>query len=111
MSYTELLYVHEIVDHAHTILGPVTFIQVIQPVARKPVTAEAIPCFALYYILTGLDPAYDAGLWFDAVVAPAAGACLLISCIGATEATVHSAGRDQRRLDHISLSWSYWCHV
>jgi hypothetical protein len=45
MPYAELLYVHEIVDHAHTILGSIALIQVIKPVAREPVTAEAIPAF------------------------------------------------------------------
>jgi hypothetical protein len=101
MSYAELLYVHEIVDHTHTIPGSITLIQVIQPVARKPVTAEAVPGLTLPYLLTVLDSAGDAGFRFDAVVASATGACLLISCICATEATVHSAGSNQRRSDRI----------
>jgi hypothetical protein len=103
MSYAELLYVHEIIDHAHTILGSITLIQVIQPVARKQVTAEAVFDLTLLYLLTVFDPACDAGFWFDAVVAPATGACLLISCIRATEATVHSTGGNQRRSDRICL--------
>jgi hypothetical protein len=45
MPYTELLYVHEIVNHTHSILGSIALIQVAQPVARKPVTAEAVPYF------------------------------------------------------------------
>jgi hypothetical protein len=103
MSYAELLYVHEIVNHTHSVLGSITLIQVIQPVARKPVTAEAVPAFTLPYLLTVLDSACDAGFWFDAVVASATGACLLISCICATETTVHSTGSNQRRSDHICL--------
>jgi hypothetical protein len=42
MSYAELLYLREILNHAHSIFGSITFIQVIQPVARKPVTAETV---------------------------------------------------------------------
>ena len=103
MSYAELLYVHEIVNHTHCILGSIALIQVIQPVARKPVTAEAVPDFTLPYLLTVLDSAGDAGFWFDAVVASATGACLLISCICDTETTVHSTGSNQRRSDHICL--------
>ena len=103
MSYAELLYVHEIFDHTHTILGSIALIQVIQLVARKTVTTEAVPDFTSPYLLTGLDSAGDAGFWFDAVVAPATGACLLISCIRATETTVHPAGSDQRRSDRICL--------
>jgi hypothetical protein len=103
MSYAELLYVHEIVNHTHTILGSIALIQVIQPVARKPVAAEAVPDFTLLYLLAVLDQAGDAGYWFDAVVASATGACLLISCICATEATVHSTGSNQRRSDRICL--------
>jgi hypothetical protein len=97
LSYAGLLYLHEIVDHAHAILGSIALIQVIQPVARKAVTVEAVPGPALHELLTGLDPARDAGLCFDTVVAPAAGACLRISCICVTEAAVHSRGSDQRR--------------
>ena len=103
MSYAELLYVHEILDHTHAILGPITLIQVIQPVARKPVATEAVPDFIVPYLLTVLDSACDAGFWFDAVVASATGACLLISCMCDTEATVHSTGSNQRRSDHTCL--------
>jgi len=103
MSYAELLYVHEIFDHTHTILGSIAFIQVIQPVARKTVTTEAVPGFTSPYLLTGLDSAGDAGFWFDAVVAPATGAWILISRIRDTETTVHSTGGDQRRPDRICL--------
>lgn len=111
MSYTELLYVHEIVDHTHTILGSIALIQVIQPVARKPITAEAVADFTLRYLLTILDSACNAGFWFDAVVASATRAWILISGICATEATVHSTGSNQRRSDRICLCCSYWCHV
>ena len=101
MSYAEVFYVHEIVNHTHSILGSITLIQVIQPVARKPVTAEAVPDFTLPYLLTDLDSACDAGFCLDAVVASAPGACVLISGISDTEATVHSTGCNQRRWDRV----------
>jgi len=47
MSYVELLHVHEIVNHTHSIFGSITLIQMIHPVASKPVTAEAVPDFTL----------------------------------------------------------------
>jgi hypothetical protein len=103
MPHAELLYVHEIVDHAHSIVGSIALIQVIQPVAREPVTPEAVPDFTLPNFLTVLDSARDAGFWFAAVVSSAARAWLLISCIGATEATVHATGSNQRRSDRICL--------
>jgi len=103
MPYAELLYVHEIVNHAHAIFGAISLIQEIQPVARKPITVDAVPDFTLHYLLTGLDPACDAGFWLVAVVAPATGAWLLIPCISDTEATVHSTGSNQRLRDRICL--------
>jgi hypothetical protein len=103
MSYAELLYVHEIVNHTHAIVGSIALIQVIQPVAGKSVTVKAVPGFTLPQLLTGLDPACDAGFWFDAVVATASGACILISCMRDTQATVHSAGCNQRRSHRICL--------
>ncbi len=78
MSYAELLYVHEIVNHTHSILGSITLIQVTQPVARKPVAAVAVPGIVLLKRLTVLDSARHAGFWFDAVLASATGACLLV---------------------------------
>ena len=99
MLYSVLLDVLKIVDHAHAIFGSIALVQVTELVARKLVTAETVPDFPLPYLLTVLDPACDTGFWFDAVVASATGACLLISCICATEATVHSTGSNQRRSD------------
>ena len=61
MSYAELPYAHEIVNHTHTIFGSIALIQVIQPVARKAATAEAVTGFSLPYVLTVLDSARDAG--------------------------------------------------
>jgi hypothetical protein len=103
LPYTELPHILEIVDHTHAILGPVSLIKVIQPGAGKPFTAEAVPDFSLLYLLAVFDFAVYAGFWFVAVVAPAAGACVLISCIGVTETTVHTAGSDQHRADRICL--------
>jgi hypothetical protein len=111
VPYAELAYVLEIVNHTHTILGSIALIQVFQPGARKAVTTEAVPDSTLHYLLTVLDSARDAGLRFDTVVAPATGACLLISCICAAEATVHSAGSDQRRANRICLGRSFWHYV
>ena len=61
-SYAEFPYANEIVNHAHPILGSIALIQVIQPVARKAVTTEAVPGFSLTYLLTVLDSTRDAGL-------------------------------------------------
>ena len=101
----------EIVNHTNAVLGPIALIQVIQPFAGKTFTAEAIPDVTLPYLLAVLDAACDAGFLFDAVVASATGACLLISRIRATEATVHSTGSNQRRLDHLCLCRPYQCQV
>jgi hypothetical protein len=60
-SYADLPYAHEIVNHAHAILGSIALIQVIQPVAREAFTTEAVPGFSLPYLLTVLDSARDAG--------------------------------------------------
>ncbi len=61
LPYADLLYVHEIVNHTHTILGSIALIQVIQSVARKAVTAEAVPDSTLHDLLTVLDSAHNAG--------------------------------------------------
>ena len=61
MSYAELFYFLEIINHTHTILGSIALIQVVQPGARKAVTTETVPGSTLHYVLTVLDSARDAG--------------------------------------------------
>jgi hypothetical protein len=61
MSYAELPYVHEIVNHTHTILCSIALIQMLQSVARKAVTTEAVPVSTLHHLLTVLDSTRDAG--------------------------------------------------
>ena len=51
----------EIINHAHTILGSIALVQVIQRGTRKAITAETIPHSTLHHLLTGFDPAHDAG--------------------------------------------------
>ena len=73
LSYANLLYVHEIVNHTHTILGFIALIQADQPVAREAVTDEAVPDFIMPDLLTVFDSTRDAGFCFDTVVAAATG--------------------------------------
>jgi hypothetical protein len=94
MPYAEFSDVLEIFNHAHAILGSVPFIQVVHPVARKAVTREAVLDYTVHYLLTVLDSAHDANFRFEAIVASATGAWLLISCICDAEAAIHSAGSD-----------------
>ena len=111
LSDADLLYAHKIVNHTHPILGSITLIQVIQPVAREGITVEAEPDFTLYHLIADLDSACDTGFWFATVIPSATGAWLFISRIGATEATVHSTGGDQRRGNDICFHRLFSCHT
>jgi hypothetical protein len=103
MSYAELPHVLEILNHTHTIPSSIALIQVVQPVAGKAVTTEAVLDFNFRYLLTVLDSTRDAGFRFEAVVTSATGTCFLIPYICSTKATVHSAGSDQRCANRICL--------
>jgi len=70
---------------------------------RKTATAEAVPGFTLSYLLTFPDSAHDDGFCFDAVVASAAGAYILLSGICVAEVAVHPAGSNQCCPDRIRL--------
>jgi hypothetical protein len=94
MPYAEISNAFEIADHAHAVLGSITLIQMVQPVAEEAVTSKAVLDFGVHYLLTVLDFAYDAGFRFEAVVTPATGACFLISCECAAETAIHPAGSD-----------------
>ena len=92
VSYATFLYGLEVVEHAHAILCSIAFIQMVQPCAWKAVTTEAVFDFSGYHRLTVLNAAQSAGLRFETVVTPAAGACVLVTNISVTKAAVHSAG-------------------
>jgi hypothetical protein len=107
LSYAVLLDVVEIVNHTHTILRSIAFIQVIQPVAGKIVTTEAVLKFIFRYLLTVLDSTGGAGFRFKGVFTPATGACFSVSYICPTEATVHSAGGDRHYVHRVCICRSY----
>jgi hypothetical protein len=104
LSYAELPYVVEIVNHAHTILRSIALIQMVQPVAGEAVTTEAVLEFIFRYLFTVLDSTRGAGFRFENVFTPAPGACFLISYICPTKATVHSAGGDRHCVHRV---WPY----
>jgi hypothetical protein len=108
---TDFLDVHEILDHAHGILGSIAFIQVFQPIAGKTVTAETEPVFILCHILAFLDSTRGAGFGFDADVTPAAGTWILGSSVGDAKTTIYAAGGDQRRWNRMGLVRPFHHHV
>jgi hypothetical protein len=60
-SYARFPYVFEIIDHTHPVPSFIAIIQMIQPMTRKGITAEAVPGSPLNDGLTVLDSAGDAG--------------------------------------------------
>jgi hypothetical protein len=62
MFDTELLYVRQILYHAHAIVGPVTCIKVFQCSAGETPALETILNSALCQLLTGFDTTFDTGL-------------------------------------------------
>jgi hypothetical protein len=103
LSYAGLLYVHEIVNHTHSILGSIALIQVIQSLAGKAVTTEAILKTAFRQVFAVFDSAHDTGFGFIAVITTATPACLFPHYKCATETAIHSTGSDQRRSHRICL--------
>lgn len=103
MSYTAVLYHLKIVNHAHTIFGPVALIQALQAGTRIAGTTEAILDRTIHQIHAILDSALDAGFRFMRVVTLATGTMILTPDVGIAEATVHSARGDQGRGNHKCL--------
>jgi hypothetical protein len=94
MPYAEFSNALEVIDHAHSVLGSIALIQMVQPNAREAVTAKAVLDFGVHYLLTVLDLTCQAGFRFEAVVTSATGAWFLFSCECAAETAIHSAGSD-----------------
>jgi hypothetical protein len=92
----KFLDVFKILDHAHIVFGPVSFIQMFQIIAGKVFTLETKPGFPVLKNLTVLDFTSNAGNGFVGINASAAGACIFFSQICHANTTVHSAWRDKR---------------
>jgi hypothetical protein len=107
MFDTELSDVLQIVDHALTVVGSISLIQMVKPSARKAATTKAVLNFGVHQLLTVLDTAKNTGFRFETVATSTAGACLFVSYICTTQAAVHSAGSDQCRANLIWLGRSF----
>ena len=110
LTYAERPDLLQIVHHAHAIIRSISFVQIFKSGAGKAVAIETVLNVGTHQLLTVLDTALYAGFRLEAIATPAAGACLSLSDICATEAAVHSAGCDLRRTNHVCLCRSV-CHL
>jgi len=92
MPYAEFSNVLKITDHAHAVLGSITLIQMLEPVAGEAVTIKTVLDFGLDYLLAVLDFAFCTRFRFEAVVVPATWAWFPLSCECAAETAIHSTG-------------------
>ena len=97
ISYTDLLYVLKIINHAHTVFCSVSSVEVVQPVAGVLPAIEAIPQIGSLEHFTPFYPAQSPGFRLQIVISPAPRTRILFPDIGAAEAAVHPAGSDQLR--------------
>ena len=97
LSYTDALYVLQIVGHAHPVFCSVSRVEMFQPVAGEFTALEAISGITSREHPTLFYPAQGPGLWLRMIIVPAPRARILFPDIGAAEAAVHPAGGDQAR--------------
>jgi hypothetical protein len=94
-SYAIVIDVSEIFDHAHLVFRSVSFIQMLQILARKTVTSRTKPCSTFLDNFAVFDFTSTNGDGFVGICCPATGAVILLSQIGPANATVHSTGSDE----------------
>ncbi len=73
ISYTDLLYVLKIINHAHTVFCFVSRVELVQPVARVLPAIEAILQISCLEYLTLFYPTQGSGFWLRTVITPAPG--------------------------------------
>ena len=91
----------EILDRAHTILGSISLVQIVQSSTRKVVAQKTIFDSAANNLRAILDMTGNTGFRFGAVRASATGTRILVPSICPTKATVHTAGSDQPNGDGV----------
>lgn len=75
------LDVLQVLDHAHTVLGSVPFIDVFDPLARITIATTTMLEIALGQLFTVFDLAARTGFYIAGFYTPAAGACIAFSDI------------------------------
>ena len=96
-SHAVILQILEILDHAHSVVGPVPFIELLQTSTGNVVACGAVFHPATLPLFTGFDAAKHAGLRFPAVLCLTARTGVGQPHIGPAQSAVHSARRDQGR--------------
>jgi hypothetical protein len=85
----------QILDHAHAVARPITFIQLLQAGTGELLTLEAESWFLVSEVCTVFDPASNAIARLIDADASAAGTFVFIPQISQANAAVHSAGGDE----------------
>jgi hypothetical protein len=85
----------QVVQHAHAILGAVSFIQSTKPIARKAFTLAAAEFSSP--LGAGPDAALENGFALACVFASATRALVLIAQKSVTETAIHAAGGNESR--------------
>lgn len=91
LSDTVLFNGLEVFNHAHAVPGPVSPVQMVQPVAGEFTALKTIFFVAFLKRLAVFDLAYDTGYRFAGIGTPAAGAFVFIPEIGHADTAVHAA--------------------
>jgi len=90
-------YVFKILDHAHPVFGPVSFIQMLQTPTGKLFTLETKSCLGLWQELTCFDFAFQARNRFINVLSSTTRTLFSFSQIRHAKAAIHPAGGNERR--------------
>jgi hypothetical protein len=85
----------QILDHAHAIAGPVSFVEMLQAIAGKLPALKTEPGVLGLKELAPLNFAFAAGERFSGIVAPAARAPVFRPQICHADAAIHSARGNQ----------------
>jgi hypothetical protein len=98
----------EVLDHAHTVSGPVSFIEALQAIAREFLTSKTEPGILLMKELTSPNFTFATGDRLPGILSPAARAFVSLPQICHADAAIHAAGGDQRigsQSFHAMMGW------
>jgi hypothetical protein len=84
-----------ILDHAHAIAGPVSFVEMLQAIAGKLPALKTEPGVLGLEELAPLNFAFAAGERFSGIIAPTAGAPVFRTQIRHADSAIHSAWGNQ----------------
>jgi hypothetical protein len=97
LPHSEIFDILKIFNHTHTVFGPISFVQMLQTIARNIFASKTKLHLTIFENFTGSDLASNKRDWLLIIEIATTGAFILFPQISSANSAVHSARSNKLR--------------